>query len=263
MIAIIAALKEEVHSLLKHLGLHAQNQGDFPRFYEGEAENKVVVVEGGIGKSRAETATIRVIEEYHPEVIISAGFAGGAKEGPHPGDLILCQRLYSLEGAPAFWHSSSVEGILESNGNLLDIGAEALRDAGLSYQCGVCLTVPQFIAGAPLKQWIGDNFQVDVIDMESYCIARVAQERGISFLAVRAVLDPAEESMPTFVGETVAAQGRESRIRAIRYAIARPAKIPAVLRLSRQAQAAQEALSQALWVIIDRLKEQAGVLSAL
>lgn len=257
------ALKEEIHRWLEHQTFRCQGGSSLPRFYESSTETEVVVVEGGIGRQKAEATTIQTIESYHPSTIISAGFAGGAREGLRSGDLLLCQRLHALAEAPRIGgRLSSLEDSLESDHNLLDMAVKALKDARVPHQRGACLTAPQFVADAPLKRWIGSSYLADVIDMESYWVGRTARAKGISLLALRSVLDPVEVSLPAFVSDVVTAQGKGSRKKALRYAVSRPAQIPELFRLSRQAHAAQETLSQALGTIISSLKEEVVSLSS-
>ncbi len=99
--------------------------------------------------------------------------------------------------------------------------------------------------------------------MESYWVARIAREHKIPCLALRSVLDPVRYSLLAFVQDSVVAQGKESRRRAVQYILSHPYKIPETLRLATYARLAEKSLSQGLEGIIGRLEERVGVLRSL
>ena len=192
MIAVVIAIAEEVRDYLDEGGFKRARGESTNRFYESPQKPDVVVVEGGVGRDRAEMATGEVIERYSPELLISAGFAGAVKPGLRVGDLFVCDRVWSVDGDPAFWkpEAASTRKLVgdESKERLSGkIGGPVheLLFAG-------CLSVGVFVGSSSLKGWIGSNFPVSVIDMESFWVSQLAVEHGIPHVVLRSVLDPME-----------------------------------------------------------------------
>jgi nucleoside phosphorylase len=234
VIAIVVAFGDEVKDYLRRERFRVVESRHPLRSYRSPSRPNVVVVEGGAGRLRAEEATSQAIERYGPDAIVSAGFAGGAKPGLKSGDLFICDRLLSVEGPSDSWSpGAAMEQIVESGGFL---------PGGKRYAAGGCLTVPQLVSKSSVKAWIGETFPVSVIDMESYWVSATAAAYGVPHLVVRSVLDPMEESLPSFVEEAVSAGGGSNLWRAFRYASVRPAEIPRLARLAAQARAARASL---------------------
>ena len=70
MLAIIAALKEEVRSYIKEACFTVVAEQGFLRFYESASERDTVLATGGVGPRLAQEATSYVIERYSPEAVI-------------------------------------------------------------------------------------------------------------------------------------------------------------------------------------------------
>ena len=246
MIAVVAADSEEVKDYLVEGNFQVAHGEPVPRFYKSLSVRDVVIVEGGIGKEQAERATQEVIKRYAPEFIISAGFAGAVQPGLKAGDLFVCDRVWSIEGSPLHWKPDEA-----ASRALLDTASkETLTGeiAGLAQEhsyCG-CLSVDLLVSNKSLKGWIGANFPVHIVDMESYWVSQMASEYAIPHLVLRSVLDPMEQTLPEFVEQAVAGQGQRNWMRALSYVLARPIETPRLLHLSRQTKLARTSLASLL-----------------
>src|SRR6267378_546005 len=80
------------------------------------------------------------------------------------------------------------------------------------------------------------------VDMESYLVAQAAGEAGVPWLALRAIVDPLESSLPPFAREAHA----DYFWPALRYAFSGPRAAAGLLRLARNASRAGAALEAAL-----------------
>ena len=109
-----------------------------------------------------------------------------------------------------------------------------------------CLSVPDLVQSSSMKAWIGDTFPVGIIDMESYWVNEVAAERDIPHAAIRAVLDPVEQTLPAFVGQAVNDGRNRSWDRAVRYLVSRPAEAPRLMHLASQVRVARASLGEML-----------------
>ena len=246
VLAIIAAFHQEVSDYLKNSRFSVSDQRDYLRLYRSDLKPDVVVVEGGIGREKAEEATKLAIERYRPDYIVCAGFAGGVREGVKVGDLFLCDKLYSLEGPAPFWRPDSagqrsIEE-LDAIGDLVDSGEGNTEDYSL---CG-CMSVPELASGANMKAWIGSTFPVRIIDMESYWVCETAASHGVRHMVVRSVLDPLEQTLPAFVGKAVDDESNRQWTKAVRYLVANPTHMPRLMSLLRQTRIARASLGRFL-----------------
>lgn len=259
MISIIVALKDEARDYIKVNHLHSSGGGGLPRFYVNEAHHHPTLVVSGVGRDRAQRATQQVLSAGPPSLIISVGFAGGVRGHLRPGELILCRRLYApVEGRVG---QGQTPDYIEAQDSLIVKAQEVLESTGLRYRVGASMAL-QRVATSPEKQWLGDNYPVDVVDMESYWVAATAAEQGVPCLALRAVLDPLEESLPALDLDFTWEGGSGWRS-ALRYVVKRPWKIPLLIRLSGEASAAQGQLSQALSALVPRLAAEVGEVASL
>lgn len=242
VVAIVAAVHEEVGDFLARGGLRPAQQDGSTRFYESPSGGHVVAV-GGIGKGSAQGATRSAVERYRPDLIISAGFAGGVKLGMRSGEIFLCDTVWAVEGPPSGWTPETAQSIsLVAQGD--DGGPAGEGSPGApGHSRGGCLTVSRVVSESAMKARIGARFPVSVVDMESFWVSQAAARYGVPAIVVRAVLDPLEQSLPSFI-ERAAAKGVDGRWKhALRFALSRPAEIPALFRVAGQARAARAALA--------------------
>ena len=245
MLAIIAAFKEEVNEYLKRGDFRVVARHESLRFYQRPTDSSLVLVEGAVGRQRAEEATRQVIERYGPDFIVSAGFAGGVHPDVRLGDLFICDRLIAVEGPAALWRLDTLKERPPMDLSHL----ERLTDGEHAYQeyarCG-CLSVSEFVPSSSMKAWIGTTFGVSIIDMESYWVSKIAVAHDIPHLVVRSVLDTAKETLPAFVGDTVRGEIVRRWVRAVKYMVSRPTEAPSLIRLATQVKVAGKSLSDFL-----------------
>jgi nucleoside phosphorylase len=81
------------------------------------------------------------------------------------------------------------------------------------------------------------------VDMEAGTVALQAQQAGLPFYCIRAVLDRADEEFSLDFNALRSADGRFSRLRILRAALARPlARLPELMRIERRGRKASRAL---------------------
>ena len=241
MLAITIAFEREIKDYLQAGEFKLVERRDGFRFYLSSAVRDVVVVEGGFGRRKSREASQLVIEKYRPDLMVSAGYAGGVQDGLVPGDVFVCRDLLGLTGEPAYW---SADAVLE----------KAVPESALPYdqwndieiRWGTCLTLPVLVSGSSMKEWLGKTFGSDLVDMESYWVSDVAEEHGIPCLIVRAVFDQMEQTMPPFVARSVDGSTARTALRAAVYSISHPASIRGTLAMLTQARQATASLSRFL-----------------
>lgn len=225
-IAMVAALEREVHCLVKRWPtIERDHEGWRFRFFESE---HAVLVCGGIGAESARRATEAVIALYQPELVQSVGFAGALDPSLKVGEIFSPSRVIDARD-----------------------GSSAETLAG----CGVLVSAPA-IADAKHKARLSEAYAAQAVDMEAAAVARGAQARGVSFMAVKAISDESSFIMPPmdrFVGQ----RGQFRAARFLMFSACRPWLWPRVAQLARNSAKA----SRALCAELDRYIHNPGKLA--
>ncbi len=150
--------------------------------------------------------------------LVSFGLAGGLDPALAPGALIVPRAVVlgdeRWDADPAL-----VARLGGSTGHVLVGGGGVLATAA---------------AKTALRRATG----ADAVDLESAAAAR----SGLPFAALRAVCDPAGRDLPHAAVVALDARGRIGALRVLAAALARPAELPALLRLAGDAAQARRAL---------------------
>jgi len=166
----------------------------------------------------------RAIAEQRPRVVVSCGFCGGLDRVLSAGDLVLATSVRGPGG----------ESLVAPEPPRKQ-AATALN--GLRVFQGELVTATSVIT-AQEKRALGASGAL-AVDMETYPLARAAVDAGVPWLALRAIVDPVESSLPPFASEP-----RRGYVwPALRYAMSGPrAAMEAGLRRLCRALALAEAL---------------------
>ena len=232
-LAVIAAFRHEVGGYLRRGGFREAERAGGLRFYRSDSAPGVVAAVGGLGRGGAREGALAAASRFGAEMIVSAGFAAGAKPGLRSGKALICDRLVSVDG-PAFAWRAEPRAEIRPSAETLDWAIERTGAAERGYAFGGCATVPQFVFNSSMKAWLGGVFDVAALDMESYWVAEAASAARLPWLAVRVALDPMEQDVSRFVGDTLRDGGFRRSLRAARHLSARPSDAPGLLKLFGQ-----------------------------
>ena len=233
-LAILAAFRSEIGEYLRRGGFRevSRSAGGL-RFHRSESHPRVVAVEGCLERGAAREGARAAASRFGAEMIVSAGFAAGTKSGLRSGNALVCDRVVAVDGPAFAWRRGSAPEIRPDPALLERTLAQTGAD-GAEYATGGCVTVPQFVANSSMKAWLGRAFDASALDMESYWVAEESAAAGLPWIAVRAILDPVEQDVSRFVGDTLR-DGRYRRgIRAVRHLSARPSDAPGLVKLAAQ-----------------------------
>ena len=250
MIGIVAAIGREISDFTRVGAFDLVTGAEGVRFFESAHLPNVVLAEGGVGRDRAQQATRLLIDEYEPDLIVSAGFAGAAKPGARSGDLYICSRILALCGPPTTWTREGPRSRPLIDEGLMIRLSEAIGGVAGGCSWGGCITVDQVVHSPALKRWIGESFGADVIDMESFWVSEVATERGLPHLVVRSVMDPMEQSLPNFVMEATEQEGLRTLASGASHMLSNPTDLFPLLRLWRQVRRASRRLNDVLAAVV-------------
>lgn len=182
-IGIIIAMDIEYRKLCEALG--GKSEGML-------AGNEVVLWQCGIGKVNAAVGTLRLIQEHHPDVILSTGLAGGIDKCLSVMDVVV--------GGQAVYHDvwcgmgneyGQVQGLparFDADARLLKV-ARATAD-GPYVKEGLLCTGDQFITDKEALSVIKSKFPEGLAcEMESAAIAHTCYMMQIPFMSIRVISD--------------------------------------------------------------------------
>jgi adenosylhomocysteine nucleosidase len=181
-------------------------------------ETDVVIAATGDGAKNAGERAAAFCDRVLPLAVVGAGIAGALSPGLGRGAIVASRRVRDSSGdAP------------EPDARLLSRALEAGASAG------TLLTVARPITAAAEKTRLAASLEgPSAADMESAAWARVAASRGIPYLVVRAISDQADEDLPDYLAACIGEDGSIRRGAVVARAIARPSRIPDLVRLRRR-----------------------------
>ena len=182
---------------IEYRQMHDAIGGDIGRL----GNNEIVLWQCGIGKVNAAVGTMRLIQEHHPDAILSTGLAGGIDPQMRIMDVLAATQcvyhdvdcggisdgtvcpLGQVQGLPARYDADS---------RLLDHALETAKliTQHTSLRTGLICTGDQFITDRERQNIIKRNF-VDGLacDMESAAIAQTCYLMKVPFLSLRVISD--------------------------------------------------------------------------
>ena len=107
---------------------------------------------------------------------------------------------------------------------------------------GVLLSVASPLLTHAAKTAAYQRYSVLAVDMESAAVAAVAKERGLPFVVLRAIVDEADDAIPTALNGSVDAWGRPRPLRLMAALCGQPSLLGELPRLYSRMQRATQAL---------------------
>ncbi|HYL81534.1 MAG TPA: hypothetical protein VEU07_12020 [Candidatus Acidoferrum sp.] len=186
-VALVVALATERWALERLLVAPRVRRLGGLRLAQGTiAGQSVVLIQSGVGATRARSALLKVAREFHFRAAWSLGLAGGLADDLGPGDLI-CPAVVLLD-------DGRQGQALAPTAPLATIGA-ALQGAS----SGPLLTVEAPLQTVQAKRHARERTGAVAVDMEAAGVAAAARDLEIPWLAIKAVADDAREGLPAFL----------------------------------------------------------------
>ena len=242
--AVVAAMRAEVAPLLDRMRVERRLRLDGCRVALGTlARAPLVLGWTGEGAVRAERGARALLDRFPASSLIVVGVSGGLSADLAPGTLLAARALRTdlpdarpRAGPDPVWLSRALERgaraatLLSSDRILATAGSKARAAAKMP-------------RGEPAA-----------VDLESASYARVAVERGLAYLVLRAVCDPLDEELPLDFDACRDRAGRVSRLRVVRRALLRPAAVGGLWRLRQRVASSAVALAD----LVEDLVGEAG-----
>lgn len=197
-IAIMGAMPEEIEPIISKLKNLKETQYAANTYYEGTYSGKeVVVAYSKIGKVFATLTATILIEKFRCDTLLFSGVAGAISDELNVGDLIIADGLCQHDlDITAFGHPHGYvpegEVCIPTDENLRNIAKVVAKQKGLVLKEGIIATGDQFVANAARKEWIGDTFKADALEMEGAAVSVVCSSLDIPFFILRAISDSAD-----------------------------------------------------------------------
>lgn len=154
--------------------------------------------------------------------LVSFGVAGGLAENLVPGDLVLPEVVHATNGGSVKCDERWFEGAFV-----------LLRPQNT----GDLISSPVPVMTREDKRALQQSSGAVAVDMESFTIAEFARAAGVPFIALRVIIDTADQNIPE-----AALAGTPFQV--AKKAVKRPGDIPGLLRLGRHMEVAKKTLSR-------------------
>jgi len=196
------------------------------------AFGRELIVVAGIGAAAAGRAAASAMNAG-AGALVSWGYAGALAPHLTCGTLIVADRILGSDGA-----------VFETD----ECWREALMDRICGHQavhCASLLSSSTVLADETCKSRHFRESGAVAVDMESAAIARVARDWDVPFLAVRAVVDTARDTLPRAIVDSIDTQGKLHWMRLCRDIARAPRTFQQLLTLGSSYRAARQALTAA------------------
>ena len=160
--------------------------------------NKNVRVEKcGIGKVNAALGAQRMINEFHPDVIISSGCAGGNGDDINIQDVIVSREVTyhdvycgrAIDDTTVYGQVQGLPARYAADPHLLE-KAKALNIEGIKIHDGFIVTGDWFVDSKEKMRSIIEKFpEAKAVDMESCAIAQTCYINKVPFISFRVISD--------------------------------------------------------------------------
>ncbi len=221
---IVCALASEA----RHLGPAVRHPGPAGRKSEplGALADGGLVAITGMGRSAASTGA-RLLIDAGAEALASFGLAGGLDPVLAAGDILVPTEVVTTEGTlfqtAADWRARFSSAVVVRAGRLV--------------------TAPRAISSIADKAELFRTSGAAAVDMESAAVAEVAQQHGLPFIAVRVIVDRADDVLPHAVTAAADAEGHLQIGRLIGALALAPTELAPLMRLARRYRAANRSLA--------------------
>jgi len=221
---IVAAERQEMAPLARRLRSPERLEIGLPWALSGQLGGlPVALAAGRSGRANAISAVERAAKSFSLRGLVSTGWCGALDPGLHAGQVVLADRVLTLDGAGEF----------------------SAQHPGGRAATGPVLTVDHFVGATEEKRRLRQTGAI-AVEMEAAAVAVEAQQRGIPFYCVRAVSDVAEKELLVDFNRARLPGGQFSAARAAAQAGLSPRRWSELLEMWRNARAAAEALGEFL-----------------
>jgi adenosylhomocysteine nucleosidase len=238
-IGIIAAMPQERDACLRIIeGPKRSMLGPFRCDHFGLAGRDCWLLTSGMGLKRAAQAASVLIEATNPQFLVSAGVAGAVREDLEIGDVVVSRNTCLLDkGLPGLFQPLACLSVTAWQAVEL-----ALQPRQARLFSGTALTT----RGSQFVQHQPEEMANPILEMETAGIARVAADRGIPLLSLRAISDGPRAPIPFDLEVTIDEDYNLRVGEVIKALFGHPRKLPQFLHMGLNTRSAAENVAMAL-----------------
>ena len=164
-------------------------------------DGRVLVQKCGIGKVNAALGAQRIINEFHPDVIISSGCAGGNGDDVNIQDVVVSSELCyhdvycgtAIDNSTVYGQVQGLPARYQADPRLLSKATNAqlsTLDSQLKIIPGLIVTGDWFVdSKEKMREIIGHFPEAKAVDMESCAIAQTCYLNNVPFISFRVISD--------------------------------------------------------------------------
>ena len=194
-VGLIFAMEEELNAFIKDISiLNEYDIFDLHFFHTIINDNECILVISGVGKVNAARTAQILIDNYHVDMIVNVGVAGGVSTNLAIGDIVIGDKMVQHDfDITAFKHEKgyipNVGVYIKSDEYLVKLAEEALIDNNYLYQKGVIASGDIFCTEEAMSNKIATKFNALCVEMEGASIAQVCFLSHIPFIVLRSISD--------------------------------------------------------------------------
>ena len=160
-------------------------------------DSDVLVQKCGIGKVNAALGAQKMLNEFHPDVIISSGCAGGNGDDINVQDIVVSSELCyhdvycgkAIDDTTVYGQVQGLPARYQADPELLR-KAISLQTPNISLHPGLIVTGDWFVDSKDkMREIIGHFPEAKAVDMESCAIAQTCYINKVKFISFRVVSD--------------------------------------------------------------------------
>lgn len=160
-------------------------------------DENVRVQKCGIGTVNAALGAQRMINEFHPDVIISSGCAGGNGDDVRIQDVVVSTELCyhdvycgkAIDDTTVYGQVQGMPARFQADPRMLEV-ATSLKFDDLKIHPGLVVTGDWFVDSKDkMREIIGHFPEAKAVDMESCAIAQTCYINQVPFLSFRVISD--------------------------------------------------------------------------
>lgn len=197
-IAIMGAMPEEIAPILEKVDDYTTIEYANNSYYEASYKGmELVIAYSKIGKVFSTLTAATMIEHFKAQKLLFSGVAGAISPKLKVGDLVVATKLSQHDlDITAFGHPYGFvpEGsvFIEADKDMIEMSKDVAKSMGKSVLEGIIATGDQFVANEERKNWIGETFNADALEMEGGSVAVVCDALNVPFFILRAISDAAD-----------------------------------------------------------------------
>lgn len=231
MIAVSFALPTESSGFV---ALLRDQRRDEARIIRGKIDHKeIAVFHTGVGKKSCEARIVDFFRTEQPRVLVSAGFAGGARDDLQVGDLILAENF--------------------SDPQLL---SEAQRILKSKVHVAKLFSASTIVDSISERNRIARTHNASAVDMETECIAQACAARGIRMLSLRVISDTPAAPFPAPPRALFDIENQRTKAaRLLFYLLMHPGAVARLIRFGGQIRKARAKLTSTIAELLPQLPD--------